>query len=57
MVPNLKETTGQGTNERTNGRGPIPPSLFWRGHKILSKMNCRRKKKSTYLVKVSLFPL
>ena len=48
-------TTGR-TNERTDGRSPIPPSLFWRGHKILSKMNCRNKKKIYISCKSIPFP-
>ena len=47
------------TDQRTNGqqKSYIPQSFFGGGIQILSKINYRNLKKSTYLVKVSFFPL
>ena len=47
------------TDKRTNGqqKSYIPQSFFGGGIQILSKINFRNLKKSTYLVKVPFFPL
>ena len=52
-----KVTTGR-TNERTNSRSPIYPNLLLAEvYKSYQKLTLEILKKSTYLVKVTFFPL